>query len=66
MSPKGTTARSKAALTKVTLLVGTRKGLWTLTSDPSRRTWKLAGPQFLGNIVHHAQLLLPRFGSSLS
>ena len=37
-----------------TLLIGTRKGLWTLTSDAARRAWKLAGPQFLGNIVHHA------------
>jgi photosystem II stability/assembly factor-like uncharacterized protein len=37
-----------------TLLIGTRKGLWTLTADAARRSWKLAGPQFLGNIVHHA------------
>jgi hypothetical protein len=64
MSPKGTTARSKAAQTKVTLLVATRKGLWTLASDPSRRTWKLTGPQFLGNIVHHAQQD-PRDGKTL-
>ncbi len=37
-----------------TLLIATRKGLWTLAGDATRRTWKLAGPQFLGNIVHHA------------
>jgi len=36
------------------LLIATRKGLWTLASDAARRTWKLAGPQFLGNVVHHA------------
>lgn len=38
------------------LLIGTRKGLWTLTGDATRRTWKLAGPHFLGHIVHHAVL----------
>jgi photosystem II stability/assembly factor-like uncharacterized protein len=38
----------------VRLLIATRKGLWTLTGDAARRTWKLAGPQFLGHIVHHA------------
>ena len=35
------------------LLIATRKGLWTLTGDVSRNGWKLAGPQFLGHIVHH-------------
>jgi len=64
MLPKGATARSKAAQAKVTLLVATRKGLWTLLSDPSRRTWKLTGPQFLGHIVHHAQID-PRDGKTL-
>jgi len=38
------------------LLIATRKGLWTIESDVARRAWKLAGPQFLGNIVHHAVL----------
>ena len=36
------------------LLLATRKGLWTLTSDLARNGWRLAGPQFLGHIVHHA------------
>jgi photosystem II stability/assembly factor-like uncharacterized protein len=36
-----------------TLLVATRKGLWQLKSDPTRRSWRLAGPQFLGHVVHH-------------
>src|SRR5271167_4837324 len=35
------------------LWVGTRKGLFALRSDSRRRSWKLAGPQFLGHIVHH-------------
>ena len=39
---------------RVTLLVATRKGLWTITSDGARRAFKLAGPHFLGHVVHHA------------
>ncbi|HZQ62950.1 MAG TPA: glycosyl hydrolase, partial [Casimicrobiaceae bacterium] len=50
---KATTgARKKSAAT--TLWIATRKGLWSLASDDSRRAWKLAGPHFLGHIVHHA------------
>lgn len=36
-----------------TIWVGTRKGLWALRSDAARRRWTLAGPQFLGHIIHH-------------
>ena len=36
------------------LLLGTRKGLWTLTPSAERGTWTLGGPEFLGHIVHHA------------
>jgi hypothetical protein len=36
------------------VLISTRKGLWTLTSDVARNGWRLSGPQFLGHIVHHA------------
>ena len=45
-------ARKRSAA--ITLWIATRKGLWTLASDESRRSWKLVGPQFLGHIVHHA------------
>lgn len=38
---------------KVQLLIGTRKGAFTLTSDPVRSTWHLEGPLYLGHIVHH-------------
>jgi hypothetical protein len=38
----------------VTLLVATKKGLWQLHSDATRRSWRIAGPQFLGHVVHHA------------
>lgn len=37
----------------VQLLIGTRKGAWTLSSDPTRAKWSLEGPHFLGNIVNH-------------
>ena len=36
-----------------TLWVGTRKGLFALRANGARRNWKLAGPQFLGHIIHH-------------
>jgi photosystem II stability/assembly factor-like uncharacterized protein len=36
-----------------TLWVGTRKGLFALRAAGARRNWKLAGPQFLGHIIHH-------------
>jgi len=37
----------------VTLLIGTRKGAFTLKSDRTRRAWKLSAPIFLGHIIHH-------------
>jgi photosystem II stability/assembly factor-like uncharacterized protein len=37
----------------VTLLIGTRKGAFFVTSDRTRRTWKLSAPMFLGHIIHH-------------
>jgi photosystem II stability/assembly factor-like uncharacterized protein len=37
----------------VTLLIGTRKGAFTLKSDRTRRTWTLSAPIFLGHIIHH-------------
>src|SRR4051794_17470620 len=35
------------------LLIGTRKGLWSLRSDDERSAWSLDGPQFLGHIFNH-------------
>ena len=45
----------------ITLLVATRKGLWTLASDPARSRWTIGGPRFLGHNVHHA-MVDPRDG----
>ena len=47
---------TRPAATRVQLWIATKKGLWALTSDPARHSWKLAGPQFLGHILHHAVL----------
>jgi hypothetical protein len=47
----------------VQLLIGTRKGAFTLTSDPVRSTWKLEGPLYLGHIVYH-YMVDPRDASS--
>lgn len=38
------------------LLVATRKGLFVLRADASRRRFRLEGPHFLGHVVHHAVL----------
>lgn len=40
----------------VALLVATRKGGFTLKADGARRAWRLSGPIFLGQIVHHMVL----------
>ena len=51
-------------MSRLLVLVGTRKGLFILESDASRRSWSLAGPHFLGQIVNHA-VLDPRDGRTL-
>ncbi len=35
----------------VSLMIGTRKGGWILTSDESCRSWSIKGPIMPGNIV---------------
>jgi hypothetical protein len=49
---------------RVALLIGTKKGGFMLRSDKGRRRWKLVGPWFLGNKVHHV-VLDPRDGRTL-
>ncbi len=41
---------------KLAVLVATRKGLWIMRSDTSRKSWRLEGPKFLGQIINHAVL----------
>ena len=49
---------------RIVILVGTRKGAWLLHGDAARRRWRLDGPHFLGQIVHHL-VLDPRDGRTL-
>jgi photosystem II stability/assembly factor-like uncharacterized protein len=48
---KNTGAKSESG--SVALLVATKKGGFIFNSDARRREWKIRGPIFLGNIVHH-------------
>ena len=61
--PRTKKAARPVAAKRVRLLIATRKGLWTLTSDArAPRVEARAGPQFLGHIVHHA-IADPRDGA---
>jgi len=40
-------------MSKVRVLVGTRKGAFVLTSDGKRKQWKVAGPHFAGWEIYH-------------
>src|SRR5437762_456372 len=40
-------------MSKVRLLVGTRKGAFVLTSDEKRKDWKVDGPHFAGWEIYH-------------
>ena len=41
------------AMSRVRLLVGTRKGAFVLTSDGKRKKWAVSGPHFAGWEVYH-------------
>jgi hypothetical protein len=51
-APRAKAKRSRG----VTLLIGTRKGAWLFSSDAARKSWRVDGPHFLGNIVNHVVL----------
>jgi photosystem II stability/assembly factor-like uncharacterized protein len=40
-------------MSKVRVLVGTRKGAFILTSDGNRKRWKVNGPHFMGWEIYH-------------
>src|SRR3984893_3478094 len=42
-------------MSKVRLLVGTRKGAFVLTSDGKREKWKVNGPHFAGWEIYHVK-----------
>lgn len=52
-SKRTATKRPRRSSAGPTLLVGSRKGIFVYRGDAARRTWKLGGPYFLGQIVHH-------------
>ena len=49
---------------RVIVLVATRKGAWLYHGDPSRSSFRVDGPHFLGHIIHHL-VLDPRDGRTL-
>jgi hypothetical protein len=49
---------------RLIVLVGTRKGLFVLSSDEARREWAIDGPHFLGQVVNHA-VVDPRDGRTI-
>ena len=42
-------------MTKVRVLVGTRKGAFVLTADGTRENWEVAGPHFAGWEIYHVK-----------
>ena len=40
-------------MSKVRVLVGTRKGAFTITSDGKRKDWEISGPHFAGWEIYH-------------
>lgn len=52
-------------MSATTLLVGTRKGAWTIGSDEARHTWTCSEPAFLGHVIQHV-VADPRDGSILA
>jgi hypothetical protein len=51
-------------VSRLLVLVSTRKGLFILGADKRRRAWTIDGPHFLGQAVNHA-VLDPRDGRTL-
>ena len=42
-------------MSKVRLLVGTRKGAFVMTSDGKRKQWEITGPHFAGWEIYHVK-----------
>src|SRR6266487_3837527 len=47
------TSRKEQFMSKVRVLVGTRKGAFILTSDGKRQKWDVSGPHFSGWELYH-------------
>src|SRR5689334_19707058 len=42
-------------MSKIRVLVGTRKGAFILESDAARKDWKVSGPHFAGWEIYHVK-----------
>jgi photosystem II stability/assembly factor-like uncharacterized protein len=62
--PRPRSAKPAAKPRRVLVLVATRKGAWLYHGDGARKTWRVDGPHFFGNIVSHL-VLDPRDGKTL-
>lgn len=56
MDPLRHPQEGEALRSGLTLLVGTKKGVFFLQTDAQRAAWRLSEPAFLGHIIHHAVL----------
>jgi photosystem II stability/assembly factor-like uncharacterized protein len=62
---RGVPRRSgRAPAPRALVMVGTRKGAFLFRSDAGRAKWRVTGPIFLGQIVHHV-VLDPRDGATM-
>src|SRR5258708_5013267 len=53
--PKRKTAKKTQGMSRVRLLVGTKKGAFVLTSDGKRKQWDISGPHFAGWEIYHVK-----------
>ncbi len=60
----GTRMTRTAGSARLVLLVSTRKGAWLFHGDGARRSWRVDGPHFLGQVINHL-VLDPRDGRTL-
>ena len=52
-------------MSKVRVLVGTKKGAFVLTSDGKRENWDVSGPYFAGWELYHLEGIARRSQSDL-
>jgi hypothetical protein len=45
--------KQETPMSKIRVLVGTKKGAFILTSDGKRKGWKVSGPHFAGWEIYH-------------
>ena len=53
-------SQGKPNMSKVRVLVGTKKGAFILTADGARQKWNVSGPHFAGWEVYHFKPATPK------